>query len=81
MSREREDNITSVNPLSTIFKNLNKRVTIYLKGGERYTGILAKVDNYMNLVLEETVEQKSDKTAKYGRVLIRGSNILLVKLE
>ncbi|NIM45767.1 MAG: hypothetical protein GTN80_08610 [Nitrososphaeria archaeon] len=73
--------MTSVNPLSTIFKHLNKRVTIYLKGGERYTGILAKVDNYMNLVLEETVEQKSDKTAKYGRVLIRGSNILLVKLE
>ncbi|MFQ5710711.1 MAG: LSM domain-containing protein [Candidatus Geothermarchaeales archaeon] len=35
----------------------------------------------MNLVLEETMEERSNKTAKYGKVLIRGNNILLVKLE
>ncbi|MFQ5711847.1 MAG: LSM domain-containing protein, partial [Candidatus Geothermarchaeales archaeon] len=59
LSREREEKVTSANPLSTIFKHLEKKVTVYLKGGEKYAGILAKVDNYMNLVLEETMEERS----------------------
>jgi len=54
---------------------------VFLKGGERYTGTLAKVDNYMNLLLEDTIEQSSKKTTKYGRVLIRGNNILLIQLH
>lgn len=80
MKSEREE-VTPVNPLAVIYRQLNKRVTVFLKGGEKYTGILTKVDSYMNLVLDDTIEEKSNRTAKYGRVLIRGNNILLVKLH
>ena len=69
------------NPLSVIYKQLNKRVTVYLKGGEKYTGVLTKADSYMNLVLDEALEERSDRTTKYGRVLIRGNNILLVRIH
>jgi len=80
LKSEREE-VTPVNPLAVIYRQLNKRVTVFLKGGEKYTGILTKVDSYMNLVLDDTIEEKSNRTAKYGRVLIRGNNILLVKLH
>ncbi len=81
MARTSDEKAAPLNPLSIIFKCLSKKVTVYLKGGERYTGILSKVDNYMNLVLEDTMEEKVNKTAKYGRVLIRGNNILLIQLD
>ncbi len=81
MARTSDEKAAPLNPLSMIFKCLSKKVTVYLKGGERYTGILSKVDNYMNLVLEDTMEEKVNKTAKYGRVLIRGNNILLIQLD
>jgi small nuclear ribonucleoprotein (snRNP)-like protein len=80
LSRTPGNETSSANPLSTIYKYVHKKVSVFLKGGETYTGTLAKVDNYMNLVLEDTIEQSSDKTTKYGRVLIRGNNILLVQL-
>ena len=79
MNKEKEEVILA-NPLAMIYRQLNKKITVFLKGGEKYTGILMKVDSYMNLVLDDTIEEKSDKTAKYGRVLIRGNNILLVKI-
>lgn len=80
MKAEKEET-SPVNPLTMIYRQLNKRITILLKGGEKYTGILTKVDSYMNVVLDDTIEERSDKTAKYGRVLIRGNNILLVKIH
>lgn len=79
LKADREE--SPLNPLSVIYRQLNKKITVFLKGGERYTGILAKVDSYMNVVLDDTIEEKSDRATKYGRVLIRGNNILLVKLH
>ena len=76
---ERREEATPLNPLAVIYRQLNKKITVFLKGGEKYTGVLTKVDSFMNLVLDDTIEEKSNKTAKYGRVLIRGNNILLVK--
>jgi small nuclear ribonucleoprotein G len=75
-----EEKAAPMNPVSLIYRYVDKRVTVYLKGGEKYEGILAKVDGYMNLVLEDTVEEKTNKSAKYGKVLIRGNNILLIRL-
>ena len=80
MSKAGEAKTSPVNPISLIYRNVNKRVMVYLKGGERYQGILAKVDSHMNIVIEDTMEEKSDKSTKYGRVLIRGNNILLIRL-
>lgn len=81
MARDNEKTSSSANPLSTIFKSVDKKVTVYLKGGETYSGILSKVDNYMNLVLEDTMENPGQKSTKYGKVLIRGNNVLLVQID
>ena len=73
-------NITR-NPLSTIYKHVGDTITVVLKTGEKYRGILSKVDNYMNLLIDEAIEEYGDKTTRYGRVLIRGNNILLIQLN
>jgi len=75
-----ENNITK-NPLSVIYKHVGSTITVILKTGEKYSGTLNKVDNYMNLLIDEAVEEYGDKTTRYGRVLIRGNNILLIQLN
>lgn len=69
------------NPLGIIFKQVGSEIKVYLKTGEVYTGILTKVDNYMNLLLENTIEEMGEKTTRYGKALIRGNNILIIKVE
>ena len=69
------------NPLSIIYKQIGSEIKVYLKTGEVYTGTLAKVDNYMNLLLENTMEEMGEKTTRYGKALIRGNNILMIKVE
>ena len=69
------------NPLGIIFKQVGSKIKVYLKTGEIYTGTLTKVDNYMNLLLEDTVEEIGEKTTRYGKALIRGNNILIIKVQ
>ncbi|MEM0057051.1 MAG: LSM domain-containing protein [Candidatus Geothermarchaeota archaeon] len=68
-------------PFSVIYKQINSEISVYLKTGEIYTGTLKKVDNYMNLLLENTVEEIGGKQIRYGRALIRGNNILFIKVN
>jgi small nuclear ribonucleoprotein (snRNP)-like protein len=77
---EAEAKVTK-NPLSVIYKHVGTNITVVLKTGEKYTGTLSKVDNYMNLLIDEAVEEFGDKMTRYGRVLIRGNNILLIQLN
>ena len=77
---ESEARVTK-NPLSVIYKHVGTPITVVLKTGEKYTGTLSKVDNYMNLLIDEAVEEFGDKMTRYGRVLIRGNNILLIQLN
>jgi small nuclear ribonucleoprotein (snRNP)-like protein len=72
---------TYKNPLSIIYKQIGSEIRVYLKTGEVYTGTLTKVDNYMNLLLENTIEEMGEKTTRYGKALIRGNNILMIKVE
>lgn len=40
------------------------------------------VDNYMNLIMTNAEEIQNGKIAgKYGRVIVRGNNVLFIKLE
>jgi small nuclear ribonucleoprotein (snRNP)-like protein len=68
-----------VKPLTLVYKQIGEVITVYLKSGEKYTGQLTKADNYMNLIIEDAVEESGNKTTRYGKVLIRGNNILLIK--
>lgn len=72
-------NMQIIKPLILVYKQIGKAITVYLKSGEKYTGRLTKVDSYMNLILEDAVEESANKTTRYGRVLIRGNNILIIK--
>jgi len=40
------------------------------------------VDSYMNLIMTDAEEINDDKViANYGRVIVRGNNVLFIKLE
>jgi small nuclear ribonucleoprotein len=72
------------NPLKNLRAAVNKVVLVKLKDGSEYIGKLEQTDGTMNLVLRdctELTEGSSEAIAKYGRVLIRGSNILFVSVD
>jgi len=69
-------------PFRVLSKALNNKVLVKLKDGSEYVGILHRYDTTMNLVLldaEEVREGRMDPPiAKYGKIMIRGSNILYI---
>lgn len=70
-------------PLKLLFKNLQEEVVVRLKDERTCRGRLERCDNYMNLILtdaEEVYDPDSNASVKYGRVLIRGNNILWITL-
>ena len=68
-------------PLTALQKSLNQRVAVRLKSEMEYKGIMSNVDSYMNLILVDAEEyQSSDLLANYGKVVIRGNNVLFIRL-
>lgn len=69
-------------PLTTLQKSTKKKVTVRLKNEVEYKGKMDNVDSYMNLIMTDAEELKDDKViANYGRVIVRGNNVLFIKLE
>ncbi len=69
-------------PLSALQKNTKKMVTVRLKNEVEYKGKMNNVDSYMNLIMTDAEEiQASKMVGKYGRVIVRGNNVLFIKLE
>lgn len=69
-------------PLTTLQKNTKKKVTVRLKNEVEYKGKMDNVDSYMNLIMTNAEEIQADKVVgKYGRVIVRGNNVLFIKLE
>ena len=69
-------------PLTTLQKNTNKSVIVRLKNDVEYKGKIVNVDSYMNLIMTDAEELRNGKTIeKYGRVILRGNNVLFIKLE
>jgi small nuclear ribonucleoprotein len=57
-------------------------VTVRLKNEVEYKGKMENVDSYMNLIMTDAEEYKDDKViANYGRVIVRGNNVLFIRLE
>ena len=72
------------NPLKSLRMATNKIVLVKLKDGSEYIGKMEQSDGTMNLVLRDCTEMRegtADPIAKYGRVLIRGSNILFISVD
>ena len=73
---------TAKRPLTTLQKNTKKSVIVRLKNDVEYKGKIVNVDSYMNLIMSDAEELKNGKTVeKYGRVILRGNNVLFIKLE
>jgi len=69
-------------PLTTLQKNTNKSVIVRLKNDVEYKGKIVNVDSYMNLIMTDAEELRNGKTIeKFGRVILRGNNVLFIKLE
>jgi len=56
-------------PLDVLEESVGNVVTVHLKGGEQYEGVLAGYDQHMNLVVEED----EDIT------IIRGDNVVSIR--
>ena len=73
---------TAKRPLTTLQKNTKKNVIVRLKNDIEYKGKMVNVDSYMNLIMSDAEELKDGKvTEKFGRVILRGNNVLFIKLE
>ncbi|MCH8996104.1 MAG: U6 snRNA-associated Sm-like protein LSm6 [Nitrosopumilus sp.] len=73
---------SSKRPLTTLQKNTKKSVIVRLKNDVQYKGMMENVDSYMNLIMTNAEEIKDGKViANYGRVIVRGNNVLFIKLE
>ena len=73
---------TAKRPLTTLQKNIKKSVTVRLKNDIEYKGRMINVDSYMNLIMTDAEEIKDGKSVeKFGRVILRGNNVLFIKLE
>jgi small nuclear ribonucleoprotein len=69
-------------PLNVLQRSLNRKVAVRLKSEIEYRGKMSNVDSYMNLILVDAEEfDGSDLMANYGKVVIRGNNVLFIKLE
>jgi len=74
-----------VAPLRMLGKALNNRVLVKLKDGSEYVGILERYDSTMNVILTDAMEVSEGKMdppiAKFGKIMIRGSNVLYIVLD
>ena len=74
--------ITAKRPLTTLPKNTKTSVIVRLKNDVEYKGKIDNVDSYMNLIMTDAEELKDGKAVeKFGRVILRGNNVLFIKLE
>ena len=60
-------------------KFMDKRVQLHLNAGRRMTGILRGFDPFMNLVLDESVEETRTERNPIGMVVVRGNSVALME--
>lgn len=65
-------------PLNVLEKTLNKKLSLLLKDGRILEGKLVGFDDYMNMVIEDTEEQKEETQRRLGTVILRGNNIISI---
>ena len=73
---------TTKRPLTTLQKSTKKNIVVRLKNEVEYKGKMENVDSYMNLIMTDAEELSSGKPiGKFGRVIVRGNNVLFIKLQ
>ena len=68
-------------PQALLEKSVDKRVSLLLKDGTILEGKLTGFDEYMNMVVEETMQNPSGAESKrLGAVVLRGSNVVSISI-
>ncbi|XP_012222834.1 probable small nuclear ribonucleoprotein G [Linepithema humile] len=61
-------------------KYMDKRLSLKLNGGRHVTGILRGFDPFMNMVIDESIEECKDGTKNnIGMVVIRGNSVIMLE--
>ena len=65
-------------PLDVLGSSEGKRVIVILKNGSKVVGTLKAFDSHINIWLDDAEIQSEGSSIKFGTVLVRGDNIILV---
>jgi len=66
-------------PNDLLEASINRNVSLLLKDGRLLSGKLSGFDQYMNIVIEDAVEEKEgQEQRRLGRVVVRGSTIVSI---
>ncbi|XP_071949021.1 small nuclear ribonucleoprotein G-like [Antedon mediterranea] len=60
-------------------KFMEKRLALKVNGNRKVTGVLRGFDPFMNLVIDEAVEERGNEKHEIGMVVIRGNSIILLE--
>ncbi|EEQ84742.1 Serine/threonine-protein kinase smg1 [Blastomyces dermatitidis] len=61
-------------------KYMEKRLFVQLNGNRKVIGILRGYDVFMNIVLDEAVEEKNGgEKVRLGMVVIRGNSVVMLE--
>lgn len=65
---------------SRSFRNVRLTLPVKLNGNRKVVGVLRGYDQYMNLVLDQTVEEVSaTERNEIGMVVIRGNSVVMME--
>ncbi|KAJ1801489.1 U4/U6-U5 snRNP complex subunit lsm6 [Coemansia sp. RSA 2399] len=71
--------VAKKSPTDFLENILGRRVFVRLNSGIDYKGVLACLDGYMNIALEQTEEYvEGELRNRYGDAFIRGNNVLYI---
>ena len=71
-------------PMKILQKMVGKRVVVRLKNNKVVRGVLVNYDDCMNLILDEgeEMDQRGENVVvKYGRLIIKGTQVLYITSE
>ncbi|KAF8974835.1 hypothetical protein BGZ46_009670 [Entomortierella lignicola] len=61
-------------------KYMDKRVFVQLNGARKVTGVLRGFDPFMNLVLDEAVEETNPaEKSSIGMIVLRGNSVVVLE--
>jgi len=59
---------------------MDKRLSVKVNGNRRVSGILRGFDQYMNLVLDEAIEEVSaQERLEIGMIVLRGNSVVMIE--
>uniref|UniRef100_A0A7R9YDM9 Sm domain-containing protein n=1 Tax=Pinguiococcus pyrenoidosus TaxID=172671 RepID=A0A7R9YDM9_9STRA len=79
---EAKTDVQKSNPSDFLRSVLGRPVVVKLNSTVEYRGILACLDGFMNIAMEQTEEYVNGQLkAKYGDCFIRGNNVLYISAQ